>query len=895
MAWTRFFQRRKKDEETEREIASYIAIETDDNIARGMAPRAAHDAAVRKFGNATRVREEIYWMNTIRPLDTLWQDLRFALRLLWRDKGFAGAAILSLALGIGANTAIFQLLDAVRLRTLPVEEPERLLAVRFAKGESRSGGFTSRWPDLTYAQYEAVRAHQQVFDGVFAWSSRELNAAAGGEVRYVEALWASGDMFAVLRVTPALGRLISPEDDRPGCAPVAVISDAYWHRVFGRSPEILQQSVQLEGVVMPIVGVTGPSFFGLDVGRRFDVAVPLCADPLLVRSRNRIAGNREWWLSVMGRLRPGVTAQQANDHMVAISPRIMEGTVPYDYTGEAADKHRKAKLNAEPAPTGVSDVREGFAEPLVVLLGATAIVLLIACANLANLLLARATARGREIAVRLAIGASRGRIVRQLFVESVMLALFGTALGVLVARGLTDVLVAQLTGGMGPVFIDLAWNLEVLGFTAGVSTLACLLFGLAPAFKATALAPAMALKQGSRGTTVGGERFGLRRSLVVAQVALSLVLLIGALLFTRTLYNLLTIDAGFDQNLVQVDASDRSLMTKDAARGLAVREQLQERVAVLPGVAGAVLADNPPLGGGFWNEYVFAEGVQEKAIANFTRVSGNYFETLGIPLLRGRTFTASDTHGAPPVAVVNEAFVKKMFPNSDPIGRLLWVEQVPGQPIEKVQIIGVARNTKYQDIKDDFEPLVHIAIAQSNDYRDFVRLLVKPRGRLDGLMPAIARSIASGNPSISVELIVVRQSVSKGLVRERLMALLSGAFGLLAGLLAAIGLYGVMSYTVTQRSSEFGIRFAMGARRGDVLRLVLRDAGGLIALGIVIGGALGLGAANAARTLLFGLEPTDPATLAAATALLGLIGLLASYVPARRASRVNPMSALRQE
>ena len=896
MGWTRFFRRGRRDEELAREIASYIAIETDDNVARGMTPQAAHDAALRKFGNATQVREEIFWMNTIRPLDTLWQDLRYAVRLLRRDKGFAAAAIISLALGIGANTAIFQLLDAVRLRALPVERPQELMTVRFTDESPRSGGFTSRWADLTFAQFEAVRDRQQAFDGLFAWSSGPLNTAAGGEVRNVEALWASGDLFTVLRVRPIIGRLIGPEDDRPGCAaPVAVISDAYWQRAFGRSPAVLQQAVRLEGVELPIVGVTEPSFFGLDVGRRFDVAVPVCADPLLVRSRNRVASNREWWLSAIGRLAPGRTPEQANDSLIAISPAVMEHTAPFDYTAEAVQLHRKAKLEAVPAASGVSDVRDAFAEPLVLLLAATGLVLLIACANLANLLLARATAREREIAVRLAIGASRRRIVRQLLVESVLLAVLGTALGIGVARGLSDLLVAQLAGGMGPVFIDLAWNLTVLGFTSGVSMLACLLFGLAPAFRATALAPALALKAGGRGSTAGGARFGLRRVLVVSQVALSLVLLIGALLFTRTLYNLLTIDAGFDQNLVQVDIADRSFMTDDHRRGLAMRQELQDRVAAIPGVAGAALVDNPPLGGGFWNEHVFVDGGSEKAVSNFTRVTGNYFEMLGIPLVKGRTFQASDVHGAPPVAIVNEAFVRKLLPGRDPIGRLLWAETGVGQPIEKVQIVGVARDTKYRHIKDDFEPLVHVAMTQSNEFRDYARLVVKPRGRIDGLMPAITRAVAGINPAMSVEFSVIRQTVSNGLVRERLMALLSSAFGLLAGLLAAVGLYGVMSYTVTRRSNEFGIRFAMGARRADVMWMVLADAGGLITVGILIGGALGLGAANAARTLLFGLQPTDPLTMIAAPAVLASIGFAAAYLPARRASRLDPMTTLRQD
>jgi putative ABC transport system permease protein len=895
MAWRHLFRRNQRDAEAAREIASYIAIETDDNIARGMAPQAAHDAAVRKFGNTARVREEIYWMNTIGPIDTLWQDLRFAIRLLKRDRGFAIAAVLSLALGVGANTAIFQLLDAVRLRALPVEEPQQMLNVTFARGSMRSGGFTSRWPNFTYAQVDALRENQRAFDGLLAWSSGQLNTAAGGEARYVEGLWASGDLFNVLGVKPIVGRLLQAEDDHKGCGPVAVISHAYWQRAFGGSASVLQQTVRLEDTAFDIIGVAEPSFFGLDVGRRFDVAVPLCVDGLLVKSRNRLESKREWWLAVMGRLAPGWTAAQANDHLIAISPAVMANTAPQDYTAEAVQKHLASKLSAAPAAAGVSDVREEFGEPLLVLLAATGLVLLIACANLANLLLARATAREREVAVRLAIGASRGRIVRQLMVESVLLAAIGTVLGVFVARALSQLLVAQLAAGMGALFIDLTWNFKVFGFTAGVSLLACLLFGLAPALRATALAPAAALKSGGRGTTGGRERFGLRRALVVAQVALSLVLLIGALLFTRTLYNILTIDAGFDQNLVVVELSHRSLMSDDDARALAARQTIQERIAALPGVAGAVLTESSPLSGGFWNEHVLVDGVSEMAVANFMSVGGNYFDVLGIPLLKGRTFGTSDTHQSPPVAVVNEAFVRKLFPDRDPIGHVLWLEPVPGQPVERMEIVGVARDTKYQDIRDDFEPLVHVAMTQSHRFRDYARVLVTPRGAVEGLMPAIARGVAEINPEISIELEVLRQTVNRGLVRERLMASLSGAFGALAGLLAAVGLYGVMSYTVTRRSNEMGIRLAMGARRSEVLRMVLADAGTLVAIGLVAGVALGAGAATAARSLLFGLQPTDPVTLGAAVAMLAAIGLVASYIPALRASRLDPMKVLRDE
>jgi putative ABC transport system permease protein len=895
MSWRRFFRRGSRDDETAREIASYIAIETDENIGRGMTPQAAHDAAARKFGNATRVREDIYNMNTLAPIDNLVRDLRFGARVLWRDKGFAAAAIISLALGIGANTAIFQLLDTVRLRVLPVAEPGELVNVSFAPGSSRNGRFSSRWPALTYTQVEEIKARQQAFSGIGVWSSGTLNTADGGEVKTVEALWASGDLFSVLGVDAAVGRLLTVEDDRRGCAPVAVISYPYWQRHFGGAPSVLDQSVRLQGVRFPIVGVTESRFFGLDVGRQFDVAVPLCADLLLQNGINRFEGRREWWLAAVGRLAPGQTRQSANERLIAMSPSLTQATLPPGYSADDEKAYLDFKLNALAFETGASDLREEFGEPLVVLLAATTLVLIIACANLANLLLAKATAREREIAVRLSIGASRARIVRQLLAESVLLAAIGTMLGLFVARGLGQVLVAQLAGGMGSVFVDLAWNMKMFGFTAGVSLVACLLFGLAPALKATALSPAVALKSGGRGVTAGRDRFGARRVLVVTQVALSLVLLFGALLFTRTLYNLLTIDPGFNQDVITVDLTHRSLAGNDRERGYAQRQELQRKLAALPGVAAVAMSENMPLAGGFWNEFVMVDGGSDKALANFARVDGGFFTALNIPVVRGRSFSATDSMNALPVALVNERFAAKLLGGADPIGRRLWIVAAPGDPEQKIEIIGITRDTKYGDIREDWQPLVYVPMAQADEFGPLARFAVKAHGPVAGLMPSIERAVAEVNPALAVRTRVARQVVRNGLVRERLMAALSGAFGILAGLLAAVGLYGVLSYTVMRRSNEIGIRLAMGASRTAVLRMVIAESGWLVGTGLVIGLALALSAGRAAQALLFGLQPADPSTIAAALLLLAVIGFLASYVPARRASRVDPMNVLRQE
>ena len=898
MAFAKFFRRHKRDADTAREIASYIAIETDDNIARGMSPQAAHDAAVRKFGNATRVREEIYWMNTIRPIDTLWQDLRYAMRLLLRDKGFAAAAIISLALGIGANTAIFQLLDAARLRTLPVSEPEQLVEVRFKPGISRSGSFTGRRPMLTYPLFDEIRRRQTVFSGLFAWNSSPLNTATGGEVRRIEGLWASGEMWGVLGLKPAVGRFYTPEEDRPGCgSPAAVLSYAYWQREFGGASSVLQQTARLEGVTFDIIGVAPQDFFGLDVGRRFDVALPLCGERLTSNGVGREAGRSQWWLASIGRLAPGRTEQQAVDHLASLSPDIMAATLPTGYTAEAEQKYLGSPLTALPASSGVSSIRTQFGEPLLVLLGATGLVLLIACANLANLLLARASAREREMAVRLAIGAPRRRLVMQLLVESVLLAVMGTLLGIVIARGLTTILVAQIAAGFGNIFIDLTWNSQMFLFTTAVSALACLLFGLVPALKATSLSPASTLRAGSRGLTMSRERFGLRRLLVVTQVALSLVLLLGALLFSRTLYNLLSIDTGFDQQVLVVLLSHKSL-EGDVDRGRAMRDDIRARLAAIPSVDKVAQADFVPLEGSFWNEMAMVDtpsGPGDKVLTNFTRVGEGYFETMQVPIVRGRDFNNGDARQAPQVAIVNEMFVRKTLGSADPIGRVIRLETPPGEPAETWEIVGVSRDAKHTDLREDFEPLVILPAAQATRAEDWARFVIKPRGDIDAVVPAAVRKIAEVNPLIDIDFAVLSETIRSGLVRERLMAALSGAFGVLAGLLAAVGLYGVMSYTVARRSNEIGIRLAMGARSIDVLKMVIAEAGWMVGIGVAIGVALGLGAAKAARTLLFGLQPGDPVTLSAAIALLASIGLIASYLPARRASKLDPMTTLRSD
>ena len=901
MGWTRYFRRARRDADFAREISSYIDIETDENIARGMTADAARAAAIRKFGNPARVREDEYVMNTIGPIDTLWQDLRYALRLLGRDKGFAVAAILSLTLGIGANTAIFQLLEAVRLRPLPVEAPENLALIRFPDRTSRTGTFNGRLPILTYPQWTEINQRQQAFSALWAWSARRFNTSPRGEVRFVEGLFVSGNYFSALGVKPLVGRVLSSSDDYRGCGPIgAVISYPFWQRAFGGDATVLTRTVSLDGYSFPVLGVTPPSFFGMEVGRMYDVAVPLCTDEVFSSGASRIDQRDTWWLAAVGRLNPGWTVSRATAHLGDISPALFRATAPSSYGTRDAERYLALKLTAFPAANGVSNLRTNFQEPLVVLLITAGLVLVIACANLANLLLARASARGREIAVRLAIGASRSRIVRQLLVESSVLALAGAILGSVLANGLSRVLVGVLAADNPAVFVDLSWSWRMLAFTSGSAFFACLLFGVAPALRATAMSPAVALRGVGRGVTASRERFGLRRGLVVVQVALSLVLLLGALLFSRTLYNLLSTDPGFAHDrLVTASVTHLSRVADDAqGRAQELRRDLLARVAAVAEVEAVAQADVIPLGdSGFWNESIRVEGAPAPTskISNFNRVSSGFFRVLSVPIVAGRDFNDGDTLSAPEVAIVSEAFLRQFVPDGTGLGRVIRLEVAPGQPEPAYHIVGVVKDTKLMNLRDNVEPMVYLASTQEKDPGNGTQFLVRARGSIAGLLPAVTRAVTAFSPAVNLEFRVLTSSIQNSLLRERLLASLSVAFGVLAALLAAIGLYGVMSYTVARRANEIGIRIAMGAARRDVVRMVLGEASWLVATGVVAGTALALGAARFARTLLFGLEPTDATTVALAIGTLTLVGLVAGSVPARRAARVDPAIALRDE
>jgi predicted permease len=897
MSLTRFFRRGQWDRERARELESYLAHEYDDNRARGM----SHDEALRsarlKLGNTALVREEIYQMNTLGFLESIWKDFSYGGRVLRRNPTFAVIAILTLALGTGANTAIFQIVDAVRLRQLPVKAPHELVWVDIdTHDKGRTGRFISRRPRTTNPLWEAIGKEQQAFSSMLAWSSNAFEMSTGGESRPVYGMWVSGRFFETLGVSALIGRVLTDTDDRRGCAaPGLVLSHGFWQRQFGGAPDIVGRSLTLDGYPFEIVGVTPPTFFGVEVGRTFDVAAPLCAEPFVAGSASALDRRDYWMLDLMGRLKPGWTLDQASAHLAAISPGLFAATVPPRYQPESAKEYQAFTLVATEAGTGVSSLRRTYATPLWLLLGVTGLVLLIACANLANLMLARASARGHEISIRLAIGASRARIIRQMLAESLLIASIGAAAGLLLAAWLSQMLVSFLSTDGRRVFVDLSTDWRTFAFATVLAVSACLLFGLAPALQATGTSAQSALQSSNRTATDSRERFGLRRALIVIQVALSLVLIAGALLFGRSLRNLMTLDRGFRSEGILVANLDLRRANLAPEGRAAVYQQIMERIRAVPGVRDAADAFMVPISGAGWNNQIVIGGVTQETMTNLNAVSSGYFRAFGTPILDGRDFDRTDTPQSTPVVIVNELFARTFFPGKNPLGQSFQIEAPPGEPRTTYHIVGLVKDTKYTDLREPFKPIAYVASGQEREKSEFLQVVIRADVALSGISGAATREIAAVTPAAIVQYATLRTLIRDSLVSERLMATLSGFFGGLAVLIATVGLYGVMSYLVTRRRREIGIRIALGADTRSVVRMVVFEAAVLLAVGLTVGTVLAIVSARSASALLFGLEPWDPGTVAIAVGLLATVTLFASWLPARRASRLDPTVALRQE
>ena len=889
------WSRRKREEELDEEIQGHLRMAVRDRLERGETLEQAEAAARREFGNMGLVKEATREAWGLVWLEQLFRDLKYGLRMLRRWPGFPAVAVLTLALGIGANTAIFQLLDAVRLRTLPVEAPRELAEVRMADMRAARGGL-SRAPSVTNPIWEQIRDNQQAFSGVFAWGTDSVNLSPGGEVRPARMLYAGGDFFNTLGIQPALGRVFTTTDDRRGCGePGLVISHGFWQREYGGDANVIGRKLPLAGHSFEIIGVTPASFFGMEVGRSFDLSLPLCA-VALVRGNNNYLSGTIWWLTVTGRLKPGRSLEQADAEMQALSPGLFEAALPANYPAASVKDFLGARLTAVPAGSGTSQLRERYEQALWLLLAIAGLVLLIACANLANLLLARASARQREIAVRQALGASRGRLVRQLLVESLLLAAMGAALGTALAQTLSRFLVAFLSTSADPVFLDLTLDWRVLGFAGGLAVLTCLLFGLAPAIRATRMEPGAVMKSGGRGVTAGRERFSLRRVLVVAQVALSLVLVAGALLFSRSLGKLLTVETGFRHEGVLTANVNFQRLNLPPERFTPFKDELLERVRAIPGVESAAVTHELPLkgfgGGTAWVDGADAQQGHKTAIS---RVGPDYFKTLEIRLLAGREFDARDRASAPKVAIVNEAFARRFLNGASPVGRRFRIAAATDAPETLYEIVGLVRDTKAGDLREEFGPIAYTAPAQDARSGPGGQVLIRSRLPEAETVAAVKRVLDEINPAVTVSFQGFKPMIEATVLRERLMATLSGFFGLLALLLACIGLYGILSYAVASRTNEIGIRMALGARGRDVSWLILREALVLVVVGVAVGLPLVFAVTRLASALLYGLTPTDPVSLLFAALLMLAVALAAGYLPSRRATRVDPLVALRYE
>jgi len=850
------------------------------------------------FWRSTSAFWDALWLQSYRWEDEMIQDLRFGVRMLLKNPSFTFVAVVSLALGIGANTAIFQLLDAVRLRSLPVKNPRELAEVRILDMDGARGNFSSWHPTVTNPIWEQIRQRQEPFSGLSVWATDGFNLTQGGEVRTAQGLWVSGEFFNVLGVKPELGRVFTAADDRRGSgAPGVVISHAFWQGEYGGDPNIIGRKITLGDSSCEVIGVTPASFFGLEVGRSFDVALPVNSEEVIRGKNHRLDSGTDWWLTVTGRLKPGVSIDQASAQLESISPSLFETTLPANYPPVSVDKYRAFKLGVVPAGSGVSLLRENYERSLWLLFAIAGLVLLIACANLANLLLARASVREREIAVRQALGASRGRLVRQLLVESLLLAAVGAVLGAIIAQGLSRVLVSSLSADGDKVFLELSPDWRILGFAVMLAAVTCILFGLAPAVRATRIELGAVMKAGGRGLTASRERFSLRRALVVVQVALSLVLVSAAVLFSRSIGKLTTVDAGFRQEGILLASVGFARLNVPLERRVAFKSELIERIQAIPGVESAAQTTIIPLGGSASGNDIWPDGEDGSNRQNTlrSRIGPDYFKTLGTPVLSGREFDERDTASSAKVAIVNEVFARKYLNTPNPVGRRFWVEKTPSDPETLYEVVGMVGNTKYQELREDFGPIAYLPAAQDPRQFSWTQLIVRshlPQAEIVSSMKSVLTEI---NPSIDVSFQGFRKMIEGSILRERLMATLSGFFGVLALVLACIGLYGILSYGVATRLNEIGIRMALGAQRRNVLWLILREAVWLVIIGVAVGLPIILATTKLVSSLLYDMEPNDPTSLAVGALVLFIVAMSAAYIPARRATRVDPLVALRYE
>jgi predicted permease len=894
-------RRSEMERELNEELRYHIEQQTEQNIRLGMNPVEARQAALKSFGGVEQAKERSRDARGMRWIEDLWQDLRYGVRMLRKNPGFTLIVALTLALGIGANTAIFSLIDAVLLKSLPVRQPEELVLL------SRR---------FSYPGLRILREYDQVTTGLVAFTPVRLGVSIAGQAEPAAlGHLVSGNYFSVLGVHPILGRLLGDDDDRaPGAHPVAVISHGYWRLRFGADPAIIGKTISLAGMPFTIIGVTPPEFFGVEVGSSPDIFAPVMMSPQLMPAGGPIAEEGPLLehmgyeiFQVFGRLKPGITETQAVAGLEAPFSQIRDALVKRyadHFDARVPQRYSQEVLAVASFSSGLSQLRRQFSRPLQILMTVVALVLLIACANVANLLLARASGRRKEIALRLCLGSGRARLIRQLLTESLLLAIMGGALGLLFASWGRQLLLALMSSGLTSISLEVRTDYRVLGFTGGVSILTAILFGLTPALRATRVDLIPALKDNARGLSGSIFRMRLGKVLVISQVALSVILIVGAGLFVRTLYNLNRQYTGFKpENVlaVRVEPKGSNDLHKNVAKLSQIYSRLIERVSEMPGVRSATMSNPSPFSWGRFNASSFPSRLRvdgqpstdqnDQNPALLAQVYPKYFATLGISLLAGRDIQLTDcSRDAPKVAIISKTLARRLFQNADPVGRRL------GDGGRDYEIIGVVEDVRYGTLKEENASVIYFPFPNGQTGRGQMTLQVQTTGESSALVSAIRAEVQRIDDTMAInDVRSLSPFIDASIVQERLLTALMSFFGLLAMLLAAIGLYGVMAYSVSQRTHEIGIRVALGAQSRDVLRLVIGQGMKLVLPGVSAGLAAAFGLTRLLKALLFGVSATDPVTFAVVALLLTLVALLACWIPARRATRVDPLVAIKYE
>ena len=900
------FQTKQVESELDEEVQSYVDAVIEERISAGMSPAAARRTAIAEFGGTEQVKQAVRDSRAAAGIETILQDARFALRVLRKSPGFTTVVVMTLALAIGANTAIFSLVNAVLLQSIPVRHPEELVVLRWSAHKSPASTGMSSFGDcpmlggatdahgcsMPIPVFREIAQRQDLFSGATAFAgTANLNLAGNGQASIAHGELVSGAYFETLAVPAALGRTLAPADDEPGAAAVAVLDYAYWQNAFGGAPGVVGRTIRLNNTAFTIVGVADRGFTRLTPGKSVDIFVSLSQIKALgLRWGGEDPGS--WWVTVVARLKPGLSRRQAEAAAnVAFRNATMHGAKP---AWKTVDDPR---LTLVPAQEGLSGFRRGLGEPLRLLMAAVGIVLLIACVNVAGLMLARSTSREREMAVRQALGASRRRVIQQVLTESILLSLAGAAIGILLAYAGANTLAAFTSKNWyEPLQIDVHPDLRILLFTIGIALLTGIGFGIAPAMLQARIRAAAEFNRGTaNGMTpvmhTGKRRWGgLGSGLVIVQLALSIVMLVSAGLLLRTLGELRNVDTGFDTKNILLLWIDPTLSGYDKPRVQNLYENLQQRLAALPGVLSVSYSSDALLDGSLWTEDIKVEKQTSKQTVDsqMLRVGPQYFETMRLPLVRGRSLALADLRGGPPVAVVNEAFVRKFVEGRDPIGLHFGSDD---KDAPQWVIVGVVRNAKYNSLDDDDAPTAYVPLNEGGAAFE-VRTATTPAA----MIPAVRKTLRDLDENVPVMRVQTQsETIDRLLFNQRLLARLLGAFAALGLALACIALYGLLSYEVARRTREIGVRTALGAQRRSVLGLFLRR--GLMV--VLIGSAAGLVSAalitHLLASMLYGVKTTDAVTFVAVPLLLAMVGLLACLLPALRAMRVDPAIALRYE